>query len=340
LRLADRSGDVGTLLLTGVPGWLSDALLASLRSDPLPGLSHVRCLVRPSDEPAVRAAAARLGFEIVLGDLLDESSLERAVRGVDGVVHAAAIMHVHRIREYYDVNTLGTRNLARAAQRAGVRRFVYLSTNAAAGKSDASDRPLRETDPDKPLSHYGRSKWLGERWLFDVPGDMTRTVLRPCMFYGPPVPVRHVEVYRRIVSGRMPLVGNGDYARSLTHIENLVQGVRLALCRAEAAGQVYNIADSAPYTTRRVVEAMASALGVSARYIRLPAVSASLAYRVDTVLAMLDRYHQTTHLVGEANWNVSVSVEKARADLGYEPTVGLDDGMQGAVRWCREQGLL
>ncbi len=332
----------GRLLVTGAPGWFADAALHSFVCDPLPGLTHLRCLVH-FDEPLDDSALKRRwgnDVEIVRGDLQDVASLARAVAGADTVLHAAAIMHVRRIDEYYAINAEGTRSLARLAAGAGVTRFVYLSSNAAAGKSDAAHRVVRETDPDRPLSHYARSKWLGERWLFETPGPMARTVIRSCMFYGPPVPTRHAEVYRRVMSGRMPLVGGGDYARSLTHIDNLVQGARLALSKAAAGGQVYNIADSEPYTTKRVVDAMARALGVRARYVPLPAVVASVAYDADWLLSTFGIYQRTLHLVGEATWNVGVSIDKARRELGYAPTVAIDEGMRSAVQWCREHGLL
>ena len=331
-----------TVLVTGVPGWLTDAFLRSLASEPMSAVDAVRCLVHESSSLDDLEPKRRWGIEaeILRGNLLDVASLERAVARADMVVHAAAIMHVRRIEEYYAVNTQGTRNLAWAAAKAGVRRFVYVSTNAAAGKSSAPERLVRESDPDKPLSHYGRSKWLAERWLFEAPGPMQRIVLRPCMFYGAPVPERHVEVYRRILHGRMPLVGGGDYARSLTYIDNLVQALRLSLSKPSAAGQVYNIADREPYTTRQVTEAMARALGVQARYVRLPEVAANIAYRMDSLLSTLGMYQQTLHLVGEADWNVGVSIDKAHEQLGYAPSVAIDEGMQAAVQWCRDHGLL
>jgi nucleoside-diphosphate-sugar epimerase len=328
------------LLVTGVPGWLSEAFLGSLASSPLPGLEAVRCLVKGQGEPTALRSYEGKGLEIVRGNLRDPESLRRAVDGVDAVVHCAGIIHVDHTEDYYAVNTQGTRSLAVAAARAGVRRFVYVSTNAAAGRSEAADELMLESSAEKPLSHYGRSKLLGERWLFESSGRMESVVLRPCMFYGPPVPDRHVEIYKRIIGGFMPLVGGGGYARSLTHIDNLVQAIRLALTVSGIAGRVYYIADRQPYTTRRVVEAMASALGVRPRFLPLPAFVARASYFVDSLLAMQGIYQQTLHLVGEADWNVGVSIERARADLGYEPSVGLEDGMRAAVTWCRDRGLL
>ena len=171
-------------------------------------------------------------------------------------------------------------------------------------------------------------------------GRLETVILRPCMFYGPPVPARHIDVYRRVLAGRMPLVGHGDYARGLTYIDNLVQGCRLAMTHPAANGQTYFISDEPVYTTRRVTEAMAAALGVEPTFIRLPATMARVAHTADMLLARGGAYWQTLHLVGEADWHVGVSCAKARAELGYAPTVKIDEGMTKAVAWCRSTGQL
>jgi nucleoside-diphosphate-sugar epimerase len=332
------------LLVTGAPGWLSDAFLEAAARNRVAGVRHVRCMFHPSTMAAAtryreRFASSSLELEVVPGDVTDPASLDSATAGVDAVLHGAAIMHPKRPSDYFRVNTRGTRALAAAAARAGVRRFVFVSSNAAGGRS--SDGSLMtESEPSRPASPYGLSKRLAEEWLMAVPGPMERVVLRPCMFYGPPVPQRHVDVYERIVASFMPLVGSGRYARSLVYVDNLVQAVGLALSRSEAAGQTYYVADARPYTTRDVVEAMARALGVKPRYLRLPAPFARLAYAVDRAASIHDVYLQEVHLVGEADWNVGVSIEKARRELGYDPRVSLDEGMQRAVDWCRAQGRL
>jgi len=160
------------------------------------------------------------------------------------------------------------------------------------------------------------------------------------MFYGPPVPARHIEVYRRIARGVMPLIGGGNFARSVTYIDHLVAACRLALTREAAAGETFFISDANVYTTRIVLDAMASALGVAGRVMPVPRLVAPLAYRTDLVLARLGVYWQTLHLIGEADWNVGVSCEKARTLIGYKPTVELEEGMRRAVEWCRATGQL
>jgi nucleoside-diphosphate-sugar epimerase len=336
---------IGKLLLTGVPGWLTAAFLRDLPRDPLYGLSGIRCLVQkdagmPLPGPVTGPEGFRLELEIVRGDLRDFDSLRAAVRGVDSVLHTAGLVHVRRVRDWYAVNTSGTEALGRAAAQAGVGRFVYVSSNAAAGRAHDMQHILTEADPPAPLSHYGRSKWLAEQALARLGGRMETVVLRPCMFYGPPVPPRHVEVYRRILHGRMPLVGDGHFARSLSHIDNLVQGCRLALTHPTAAGETYYISDRPVYTTREIVEAMAAALGVVPRYLHLPRLVGPMALAADRALALLGLYWQTLHLVGESDWQVGVSCEKACRQLGYQPTVTLADGMRAAVAWCEQEGLL
>jgi nucleoside-diphosphate-sugar epimerase len=333
---------IGVLLVTGAPGWLADRLLESLVKDPPGTVQHVRCLVHRSLAVDTASWARSLGLEVevVRGDLTDPASLRDAVRGVSSIVHGAGIIHVDRIRDYYDVNTEGTHLLTEAAASAGAERMVFLSTNAAGGKSPSPVHPLREDEAPRPLSHYGRSKLLGERAMFAVANPIERVALRPCMFYGPPVPPRHVEIFKRIMQGRMPLVGGGNFARSLTHIDHLVQAVRLSLTHAGAPGNTFYVADAQSYTTREVVEAMARALDTSPRWLHLPSAASTLAYQLDTGLARLGRYWQTVHLVGEANWHVGVSIENARRRIGYAPPYTIDDGMRSAVAWCRERGLI
>lgn len=326
-----------TLLVTGVPGWLTNVLLASLATSPLPGLEEVRCLMlRPGGLPVRPPPGLR--FVPVVGELSDQPALIKAVTGCDAVLHAAGILHVHRTADWYRINTQGTANLVAASCQAGVKRFVLISSNAAAGKSPDKSRLMAESDPARPLSHYGRSKLLAERLVLDAP--LEGVVLRPCMFYGPPVPARHIAVYQRILRGRMPLIGGGDYARSITHVENLVQGCRLALTQTAAARQTYYIADAEVYTTKSIIEAMGLALGAPPRYLRLPGLLAPLACSGDRMLAALGIYWQSLHLVGEADWHVGVSIAKARRELNYQPRHELKQGMQLAIQWCRDQGLL
>lgn len=335
---------MGITLMTGAPGWLAESFFRFVgRSVEAGGeLRRWRCLVQPGGDGLLPKIVApdSIHIEVVPGDLSDPDSLTRACCGVDRVLHAAGIIHVRRTADWYRINTEGTRHLLRASLASGVKRFVYISSNAAGGRSETTGQLMTEAAPPRPLSHYGRSKWQAEQVLAEGVGKMETVILRPCMFYGPPVPHRHVEIYHKIMDGRIPLIGHGRYDRSLTHVDNLAQAIHLALLHPAAAGQTYYVADEEIYSTRAVLEAMAEALGVPLRTLPLPGIAARVAYRADLALARWGFYWQTLHLVGESDWNVGVSIGKIKRDLGFQPTIGLAAGMREAVHWCRQRGLL
>lgn len=336
------------LAVTGVPGWLTQAFFDDLSASGLDEVSEIRAFVHPSFVPASaelnkRNPLLRSIHSFDLGSPEDLSKqLGVALKGVDALVHSAAVIHVRRTSDWYRSNTEGTLRLARAAQLAGVQRFVFISSNAAGGRCESETQVLTESDSAKPLSHYGRSKWLAEHGLLQMhkEGVFEVVVLRPSMFYGPPVPDRHIDVYRRIMSGRMPIVGHGHYRRSITYIDNLVQATRLAITHPAAAGEIFYVVDDPIYTTRSITEAMANALGVRLRTLRLPAIAGPAAYWTDRLLASAGTYWQNLHLVGEAHWHVALSCGKIKERLGYNPSIQLAEGMRRAVEWCRSQGKL
>ena len=371
---------IGKLLLTGVPGWLTAAVLEDLARNPLPGLCGLRCLVEPSSPPlppgegwgegkwssssnsagqvrsqtplsptlsrreretfpAPSTVATTPPLEIVRGDLRDSDALRAAVQGVDSILHAAGVVHVRRIRDWYDVNTGGTQALARAAQEAGVGRLVYISSNAAAGAARDFDHVLTEADPPAPRSHYGRSKWLAEQALAAMT-PLETVVLRPACFTA-----------RRCRRGTSRSIGESsrDACRwSAGAISPAAFPTSTTWCRAAAwrwaiprrRARTYYITDRPIYTTLEIVEAMAAALGVRPRYLRLPRAIGPMAFAANHALSALGLYWQTLHLVGESDWHVGVSCDKACRQLGYRPTMTLAGGMAQAVAWCVGQGLL
>jgi UDP-glucose 4-epimerase len=331
------------IAVTGYPGWLSCALIDDFANDSGANLSEVVFLTRPSEVQAAAALSSPYPWKsaIVPFDLEARESLRGRLEGVDAIVHAAALIHVRRTSDWYRVNTEGTARLAGEAKRAGVRRFVFISSIAAAGRS-GPHRHLSEEDEPRPLHHYGRSKLLAERQLLAMhePGVFDVVILRPAMFYGPPVPQRHADIYRRILHGMMPLVGDGKYNRSLVHIGNLVQAVRLALTSSNAPGNSYFIVDGPVYTTLAIVEAMAEALGTKPRYLHLPQALAQAAYQIDRMVSAVGFYAAPIHLVGEAHWHQAASCQKAMRELGYAPKVELREGMRGAIDWCRQNGMI
>jgi nucleoside-diphosphate-sugar epimerase len=326
------------LLITGYPGWLASNLVLSALENNRYGFDSLRLMVQPGMilSPILRQHIEVAQLEVTFADLNDSAALENAAQDCSAVIHTAGIIHVDHPKEWFRVNTEGTGRLVEACRKAAtVRRFVYLSSNAAGGRSTATQLKC-ESDPDAPLSAYGKSKWQAERLVLECGAPMEPVVLRPCMFYGLPVPDRHLDFFRRIETSWVPLLGD-DVARSMVHVKNLTQACSLALRKAEAVNQVFYVADSSVYSVREYIDCIANLLNVQAKYVRLPGLISSVAFGLDRALIYCGIYHQSLHLVGEANWPVGVSIEKAIKLLDYKPVWTLKQGMAEAVNFYRSQ---
>ena len=330
------------VLVTGVPGWLGSRLVEILCQQMKDGTSdrprRVRCLVLPG---LATDDLAGLPIELVGGDVRVPAMLPEALRGVETVFHLAGVIHAKRVRELYDINTEGTRNLISAAVEAGVKRFVYISSNSAVGHNTNWGRPMTEEDPPQPYKHYGRSKLQAERIISEYydEGAIETVILRPCWYYGTRQPARQTRFFRMIKSGKPIFFGDGTNERSMAYIDNVTEALLLAESFEHANGQTYWIADERPYQTLEIYRTVADLLGVDLRPRFLPAFSSTCCEWIDTILQVGGLYSTNFHVAGEMAKDISCSVEKAKRELGYRPRVGLEEGMKNSIEWCRSNGI-
>ncbi len=332
-------------VVSGAPGWLGTPLVEalaqgasfrSIRTEP----RRIRCLVHPS---ADASSLARFGdrVEIVRVDLRDARAVRDTCRDAATVFHCAGIVHPRRVRDLYDVNVGGTRNLIDAAAEVGVGRFLYISSNSPAGLNVAPDTLMVEADPPRPYLGYGLSKLQAE-WLVNDAfraGRLATTIVRPCWFYGPHQPLRQTRFFRMIKEGHPIVVGRGDNLRSMSYVDNIVQALLLAEDKPIAAGRTYWVADRRPYSFIEIIETVARVLGVEVHPRYLPTVTSALARFADSMLQMTGLYNQEVHVAGELAATIAVSIDAAVRDLGYDPEIELEEGMRRSVAWCRSQGL-
>jgi len=325
------------LLLTGYPGWLTSRFLETL--DAYPPFDGIRCLTQL---PVPAPLAKTVSVECFRGDLLDSASLAAATKDVDVVLHAAGIIHVKRISDFYRINRDGTRHLLEACLENGVKRVVHISSNAAQGFCRGKGHVLTEEDPCCPENDYGRSKLEGEKVVrqFQETGKIETVIIRPAMFYGPPVPSRHIGIFKQIQKGYFPVFGTGDYPRSVTYIDNLIQAIHLAFRSGIASGQVYTITDREIPTLLEVVRTIAESMGREVRIIRLPVELAKVCEKADKLLSALGIYWMLPHIVGESHRSIAYSIAKAEKELGYHPTVNYREGYARTLEWCRERRIV
>ena len=181
----------------------------------------------------------------------------RVLEGVDRVVHAAGIAHAGTGRYpaalYQRVNAAATGELARAAARAGVKRFVFLSSIRA--QTDAnSERILTEKDLPQPTDDYGRSKLMAEAEI--RASGVAHTILRPVVVYGPGA-ASNIATLLRLCALPVPLpLAAFTNRRSLLGIDNLIAAIRFGLDSPAAADETFIVADPQPLTLAEMVTAI------------------------------------------------------------------------------------
>jgi nucleoside-diphosphate-sugar epimerase len=345
----------GTAIVTGFPGWLGNRLVHFLHEPhpDFPGeaehprFERVRALVLPGT-PIEAVSSKYPSIELVEGDVRDAAAVGRLCAGAEGatIFHLAGIIHPRRIRELFEINTEGTRHLLAAAAAAGAKRLVATSSNSPAGAARDPSVVFDESAPYKPYMGYGRSKKLMEDDLNAAhrAGAVETVILRPCWFYGPEQPPRQNEFFRMIRAGKVPILGDGESRRSMSYVDNTSLGLLLAAASERAAGETYWIADERPYSMNEIVDTVESLLendfGMEVAHdrLRLPSLASEVALAVDAAIQRAGLYQQKIHVLSEMNKTIACSVDKAREQLGYRPSVELREGMRRSIEWCLANG--
>jgi nucleoside-diphosphate-sugar epimerase len=239
------------LALTGSTGFIGRHLLREL---PKRGYRLRVLLRRPTALPTNTASA-------VIGDIARPQNMSAALQDVDVVVHSAGLAHaMSGIPEddYRVINTEATINLARAAGRAGAKRFIFLSSiRAQSGPS--ADGVLSEAIEPNPTDAYGRSKLAAERGLAEL--DIDWVALRATLAYGPGVKGNMAELMR-LARSPWPLPLGGLRARrSLLAVENLLAAVETVLTTPQTLRRPLIVADPQAMTVADMIGAMRHGLG-------------------------------------------------------------------------------
>jgi UDP-glucose 4-epimerase len=289
------------------------------------GSNLARLLVRGGDRVRIiddlsigqRRYLDGVPHELIEASLADEATVASAVRGVDGIVHLAARAGIPDSLVdplgTFDVNVTQTLRLLDAARHAGVRRFVFASSNAAAGDHEP---PADETDLPHPVSPYGASKLAGEAYCqaYAASYGMATTVLRFSNAYGPFSLHKRsiVAAWLRDALAERPLIihGDGEQTRDFVFAGDLAAAVAAVLAAPEdrVAGELFQVGTGRETTVNALAVALASATGRPLRTVSAPARP------------------------GDLRRNVS-RVDKAARVVGYRATVSLDEGLAMTATW-------
>ncbi len=261
--------------------------------------------------------------ELVEGDLADPDVARQAVAGADYVLHQAAIPSVPRSvadpLTSHRANVDATLQLLLAARDSGVKRIVYAGSSSAYG--DAPTLPKREDMPAAPLSPYALQKLIGEQYMqmFTALYGLETVTIRYFNVFGPrqdpssPYSGVIALFATTLLAGKpVTIVGDGEQTRDFTYISNIVDGVLRAVTAPEASGEVINVATSQQISINDLATTLGAVIGTS-----LPPV-------------------HTEARAGDVRHSLA-DISKAKRLLGYEPEVGLEEGLRRTVDWYRRQ---
>jgi UDP-glucuronate 4-epimerase len=312
------------VLLTGAAGFIGSHVAERLLAggDEVVGLDAFDAFYpRPVKERNLAGLRGREGFSLVEGDLRVPADLARALaRPIDKVIHLAALAGVRPSLEqparFWDVNVTGSLQLVEACRGAGVGRIVFASSSSVYGQDSVP--PFHEADPcGRPLSPYAATKRAGELMMFNAHHlhGMDVTCLRLFTVYGPRQrPDLAIHKFTRLIGGGQPieLYGDGSTARDYTWVGDIVSGIVAAADQQRGAPgyRIYNLGGSRTTTLRELVDRIAAALGQPARIVWKPEQPGDM---------------RTTH----------ADVSLAAAELGYAPTVTVEEGIPRFVEWWR-----
>jgi len=303
----------GLVVVTGASGFVGAALAARLRSLGRPLLGTVR-----------EATAALPRDMRAVGDLAftGDDVLDELLSDAFAVVHLAGRAHVMREtagdpeRVYRSANVEATARLARAAARAGVRRFVLASSVKAAGESSRPGRPLAPGDAPHPEDAYGRSKLAAEQALFDIAAGapMVAAALRLPLVYGRHAPGNFARLVDAVRARRPLPLASVDNRRSLLYLGNLLDAVQAMLDVPQMPPGVHYVADAASVSTPDLVRAIASAWHVEPRLAAMPVPLLRAAG------LLLGRREAVERLAG----TLEVDATSLREGTGWTPRWSLD----------------
>ena len=254
----------------------------------------------------------------------------RSLPEADVCIHLAARVHVmndshpNPIEEYRRINFGGTKLLADLAHRAGVRRFIYMSTVKVVSESSPFKQPLTTSDVPAPTDPYAISKLESENYLFKFAktSGMEVVVIRPPLIYGKGVKANFLSLMRAAKKRiPMPFLGVRNL-RSLVSLQNLVSFIDCVITHPSAANQIFFISDGDDVSIAELYKKISNALGISPRVFFVPVfVLRGLALVIGKEAAV-DRLCES----------LQVDITKNKNILGWAPPYSLEKGLSEMVR--------
>jgi len=308
------------ILVTGASGFIGKALCAEL----IQSGEFVRAAQRPVN-PSNQADET-----VIVGSIAGNTDWSKVLQGIDVVIHLAARVHVMQkaagsLEDFRKVNVEGTLNLARQAIKAGVRRFIFISSIKVNGESTLPGLPYTAEDSPAPVDVYGISKRETEdqlRQLADVTG-LEVVIIRPPLVYGAGVKA-NFQTMMRWLDRRVPLpLGAIDNRRSFVALENLIDLIIKCIHHPAAVNQVFLVSDGDDMSTTELLRRMAAALGKTERLIAVP----------EQLLIYVANYSGKRAIAQRLCGSLQIDMSKTCTLWGWYPPVSVDTALHKTAQY-------
>jgi nucleoside-diphosphate-sugar epimerase len=324
------------IVVTGATGFVGKRLCRALTDRGY----QLRILARSDKEDAYFRS---LSAEILHADVTDPDMPVGLMEGADGVIHMAAVVSRAGLAdtEFYDVHVAATRRLLDAAAAAGVKKFVHVSTIGVLGH--IVHPPADEETPYNVHDIYQITKAEGEKAALAAhdPNRLSVTVVRPAAVYGPG-DRRLLKLFRTVARGTFRMIGDGKTLTHPVYVDDLVDGIIAAYESAISGGRVYILGGPRAVTLNEWVATIATAADRPSSGMTIPYAPVWLAAVICEAVCGVLRIEPPLfrRRVDFFVKNRAFSIDRARKELGYDPSVDIADGAEKTLAWYRTAGLL
>ena len=311
------------VLITGGSGFLGINMIRKLLEE---GVTDITSLdLEPFDYPEADK------INTVKGDIRDKAVVEKCMEGVNWVIHTAAALPLYTKEEIMTTDVDGTRNLLEAAHKAGVERFVHISSTAVYGIPD--HHPLYEDDKLDGVGPYGVAKIEAEKVCFEYrEKGMCVPVIRPKSFIGPERLGVFALFYDWAKDGHnFPMIGSGNNRYQLLDVADLCDAIWLCLTKdKEIVNDTFNIGAKEFTTMKEDYQAVLDYAGHGKRIIGFPAKPLIWTLRILEFFKLSPLYKWVYETACEDSF---VGIEKAEKILGFKPKYSNKDALVRNYKW-------
>jgi nucleoside-diphosphate-sugar epimerase len=322
-------------VVTGGSGFIGQNLVRRLLTEG----HEVRCLLRPNGGSAPKGAKRHVVRFDDPRSLLHSDALD----GAQVVFHLAGATKAVRAEDFATANVAPTRHLLGAiTARRLYPKFVFISSQAAAGPAPARDRAIDEDDVPRPVEAYGRSKLEAERVVKTFSDRLPATIVRPCSVFGP-----HdrdfLPLFRLAQRGIVLYPGIAEHWTSVLHVDDVVGGLLAIGKRESSVCRTYFLSSAEPVQWRAIGNHIAAAVGRRVRHID---VFAPLVQTASLAGEWIGRMTHTATLANRSKAALArhpfwvCSAARARQELGFRETRSLPEAMRDTYYWYCESGWL